>query len=75
MLLNCTSLALILNAGFTAAAAARREDRADLAVAREMVLFVKNAATEFQIVELKEWLSPKYMSLRERDPSCSMTKI
>ena len=73
MPLNCASLAVMLNSGLTAAAAAKRVARAELAVEREMVAFVKDAATESQMLELNEWLSPKKMSLRERDPSCSMT--
>jgi hypothetical protein len=49
----------MLNSGFTAAAATRRAARAAIAVEREIVLFVNQAATEFQIVELKVWSSPK----------------
>ena len=59
MRLNCTSLAVILNTGFAAFAAARRAVLAEAAVAMEIVLLVKCAATEFQMVELKLWLSPK----------------
>lgn len=57
--LNCTSFAVILKVGFTAAAAEMRAERAAAAVAIEIVLPVKCAATEAQMVELKLWLSPK----------------
>lgn len=54
MPLNCTSLAVMLKSGLTAAAVAKRVARADFAVEREMVVFVKDAATESQMLELNE---------------------
>jgi hypothetical protein len=71
--LNCTSEDVILNSGFTEAAAFSRVARAVAAVSIEIESSVKWAATEFQIVELKSWLSPKYISFRLRLPSCSIT--
>lgn len=54
MALNWASMAVRLNSGFTAAAAARRAARAEMAVGSAIVLFVNEAATEFHMVELKE---------------------
>lgn len=66
--LNVISILVILNAGVSASAAARRDGRAEIAVENGSITFVNNAATLAQIVKLKVWLSPKEVSAREREP-------
>lgn len=56
---NSMSVVDMLNAGFCWEAIKRREERAVMAVESGMCVSLKCAATESQIGELKEWLSPK----------------
>ena len=62
---------LAVKFGLMASAAVTRSRRARAATGMEMVSWWKWAATVFQMVWLKLWLSPKYRSLRLRLPSNS----